>query len=120
MTFTGTLCTSASVSCSSSITEKGKKRYRRVRRCCIRATFTAITHNTPDGINAASAAALMSHYCLYRLGPKAELGAYLEAHVPGDWSLPWTGKVKSKGYSAGTISRGWRRERRGAPPKGGR
>lgn len=58
----------------------------------------AITHNTPDGINAAIAAALMSHYCLYRLGPNAELDAFLEAHVPGEWSLPWTGKVKSKGW----------------------
>jgi ADP-ribosyl-[dinitrogen reductase] hydrolase len=58
----------------------------------------AITHNTPDGINAAIAAALMSHYCLYRVGPKAELGAFLETHVPGDWSVPWTGKVKSKGW----------------------
>jgi hypothetical protein len=40
----------------------------------------------------------MSHYCLYRLGSKAELGAFLEAHVPGDWSVPWTGKLKSKGW----------------------
>jgi ADP-ribosylglycohydrolase len=58
----------------------------------------AITHNTPDGINAAIAAAHMSHYCLYRVGPKAELGVFLETHVPGDWSVPWTGKVKSKGW----------------------
>jgi ADP-ribosylglycohydrolase len=58
----------------------------------------AITHNTPDGINAALVAALMSHYCLYRLGPKAGLGAFLEAHVPGEWSVPWAGKVKSKGW----------------------
>jgi ADP-ribosylglycohydrolase len=58
----------------------------------------AITHNTPDGINSAIAAALMSHYCLYHLGPKAELGAFLEAHVPGEWSVSWTGKVKSKGW----------------------
>jgi ADP-ribosylglycohydrolase len=58
----------------------------------------AITHNSPDGINAAIAAALMSHYCLYRIGPKAELAMFLETHVPGDWSVPWTGKVKSKGW----------------------
>jgi ADP-ribosylglycohydrolase len=58
----------------------------------------AITHNTPDGINAAIAAALMSHYCLYHLGPKADLGAFLEAHVPEEWSVPWIGKVKSKGW----------------------
>ncbi len=30
----------------------------------------AITHNTPDGINAAIAAALMSHYFIYQLGTK--------------------------------------------------
>lgn len=58
----------------------------------------AITHNTPDGINAAKAAALMSHYFIYRLGQKKELGHFLEAHIPGDWSKPWEGKVKSKGW----------------------
>lgn len=58
----------------------------------------AITHNTPDGINAAVAAALMNHYCLYRLGPKRELGQFLERHVPGEWAQPWQGKVKSKGW----------------------
>ena len=58
----------------------------------------AITHNTPDGINAAIAASLMSHYCLYRLGHKADLGAFLETQIPGEWSVPWAGKVKSKGW----------------------
>ncbi len=58
----------------------------------------AITHNTPDGINAARAAALMSHYFIYRLGSKKELGQFLEAHVSGEWSHPWQGKVQSKGW----------------------
>lgn len=59
----------------------------------------AITHNTPDGINAAVAAALMSHYFIYRLGPKRKLGQFLEGYVlSGDWSKPWDGKVKSKGW----------------------
>lgn len=58
----------------------------------------AITHNTPDGINAAIAAALMSHYFIYRLGPKKNLGKFLENHVPGQWSKPWQGEVKSKGW----------------------
>ncbi len=44
----------------------------------------ASTHNTPDGINAAVAAALMSHYFLYHLGPKNELGHFLDEHVPGE------------------------------------
>lgn len=60
----------------------------------------AITHNTPDGIQAATAAALMSHYFIYHLGPKAELGQFLEQHVPNShtWSKPYVGKVKSKGW----------------------
>ncbi len=63
-----------------------------------RATAQAkLTHDTPDGINSALAAALMTHYFLYRLGPKAELGAFVARHVPGDWAQPWHGKVKSKG-----------------------
>jgi ADP-ribosylglycohydrolase len=58
----------------------------------------AITHNTPDGINAARAAALMSHYFIYRLGAKRELGVFLENHVAGEWSKLWQGEVKSKGW----------------------
>jgi ADP-ribosyl-[dinitrogen reductase] hydrolase len=62
-----------------------------------RATTQArLTHDTPDGINSAVAAALMSHYFLYGLGPKAELGAFVARHVPGEWAQPWRGKVKSK------------------------
>src|SRR5690349_8936284 len=48
-----------------------------------RATLQAkITHDTPDGIRAAVASALMTHYFLYNLGPITSLGAFLEAHVP--------------------------------------
>jgi ADP-ribosylglycohydrolase len=65
-----------------------------IRRCTVQA---ALTHNTPDGINAAVAAALMTHYFLYRLGPKSDLGQFLAAHVPGPWTTPWQGKVGSKG-----------------------
>lgn len=64
-----------------------------------KATIQArITHDTPNGIGAAVTAALMTHYCLYQLGPKAGLGKFLEAHVPGAWSEPWRGKVRSKGW----------------------
>lgn len=64
-----------------------------------RATVQArLTHDTPDGIHAACAAALMAHYFLYRHGPKDELGAFLEAHVPGAWARPWAGKVGPKGW----------------------
>lgn len=61
-------------------------------------TQARLTHDTPDGINAARAAALMAHYCLYRLGPKRDLGRFVERHVPGEWSRPWQGKVKSQGW----------------------
>jgi ADP-ribosylglycohydrolase len=57
----------------------------------------ALTHNTRSGIDAAVAAALMTHYFLYRLGPKCELGEFLTAHVPGPWTTPWRGKVGPKG-----------------------
>jgi ADP-ribosylglycohydrolase len=66
-----------------------------IERCRIQA---AITHNTPDGINAACAAALMTHYFLYRHGPKAGLADFIHRYVPGDWLIPWEGKVKSKGW----------------------
>jgi ADP-ribosyl-[dinitrogen reductase] hydrolase len=63
-----------------------------------RATVQArLTHDTPDGTNAAVAAALMTHYFLYQLGPKPALGTFLERHVRGEWATPWRGKVKSKG-----------------------
>jgi ADP-ribosyl-[dinitrogen reductase] hydrolase len=58
----------------------------------------AITHNTPDGINAAIAAALATHYFLHHLGSKANLGFFLEKYVEGEWSKPWKGKVGAKGW----------------------
>jgi ADP-ribosyl-[dinitrogen reductase] hydrolase len=58
----------------------------------------AITHNTPDGIHAAQAAALMTHYFLHDLGDKEKVGAFLEGLVPGQWNAPWIGTVKSKGW----------------------
>jgi ADP-ribosyl-[dinitrogen reductase] hydrolase len=58
-----------------------------------------LTHDTPDGIAAAQAAALMTHYFLYQHGPKAQLGPFLEQWVPGHrWSEPWKGPVKTKGW----------------------
>lgn len=58
----------------------------------------AVTHNTPDGIQAAVAASLMTHYFIYNLGSKSELGLFLEKHVAGEWNKPYVGKVKSKGW----------------------
>jgi ADP-ribosylglycohydrolase len=58
----------------------------------------ALTHNTSDGINAAIAAALVAHYFLYNLGPKIELGCFIEEYVAGQWSAPWRGKVGAQGW----------------------
>ena len=66
-----------------------------VDRCRVQA---AITHDTPDGINAATAAALMAHYFLYDLGPKADLVDFLRAQVAGGFAVPWSGKVGPKGW----------------------
>jgi ADP-ribosylglycohydrolase len=68
-----------------------------VRRTTVQA---ALTHNTPGGISAAVAAALMTHYCIYRLGPKSDLGRFLATHVPGPWTEPWRGKVGAKGMES--------------------
>lgn len=58
----------------------------------------AITHDTPEGIAAACAAALMTHYFLYGLGSRADLGHFLAEHVPGDWATPWYGPVGAPGW----------------------
>lgn len=57
-----------------------------------------ITHNTPDGIAAGVASALISHYFIYRLGDKKSLGEFVEEHVEGEWADTWVGKVRSKGW----------------------
>jgi ADP-ribosyl-[dinitrogen reductase] hydrolase len=58
----------------------------------------SVTHDTPDGTNAALAASLMVHYFAYDLGKKADLGAFIGKHVPNDWTSPWAGKVGVKGW----------------------
>ena len=68
-----------------------------IERCTVQA---ALTHNTPNGINAAVAAALMTHYFLYHQGPKKDLGAFLEKHVSGKWATAWTGKVTAQGWAS--------------------
>ena len=61
------------------------------------AVQASLTHDTVDGVAAAQAASLMTHYFVYDLGDKADLGGFLEAYVPGDWSRPWAGYVDIKG-----------------------
>jgi ADP-ribosylglycohydrolase len=57
-----------------------------------------ITHNTPDGIRAAVASALMAHYFIYDLGDKKRLGEFIEQYVEGEWADSWSGKVGAKGW----------------------
>jgi ADP-ribosylglycohydrolase len=64
----------------------------------VAARQAAVTHDTPDGIAAAQAAALMVHYLLHRLGPRRELPYFLDTHVCGyDWSGTHKGSVGAKG-----------------------
>ncbi|MEE3716932.1 ADP-ribosylglycohydrolase family protein [Tumidithrix elongata RA019] len=58
-----------------------------------------LTHDTPAGIAAAQASALMTHYFLYDLGSKSDLGNFLDAKVPGyQWASTWQGEVGAKGW----------------------
>lgn len=66
-----------------------------IRRSRLQAT---LTHDTPAGIHAAIAASLMVHYFAYDLGPKIQLGRFVESRVPGDWATAWKGKVGPKGW----------------------
>lgn len=66
-----------------------------------RATAQAVlTHDSPGGKQSACAAALMTHYFLYRLGPKAQLGEFLQSHVAGPWTKRWRGKVGAPGMES--------------------
>lgn len=61
-----------------------------------------LTHDTPDGIAAAKAAALMTHLCIYDrqcYSYVVFMGNALNAHVgTRDWCERYEGKVKSKGW----------------------
>lgn len=62
----------------------------------------AITHNSVDGIAAAEAASLLVYYCHKNLGPVKDVGKWINSVLvetsPNDWSVPWRGKVKTKGW----------------------
>ncbi len=62
-----------------------------------------VTHDTPAGIEAAQAAALVVHYCHYELGPTERVGQWIDEQLwsaggAGGWSRPWRGKVGSRGW----------------------
>lgn len=58
----------------------------------------AITHNTPEGVSAAVASALMAHYFIYDIGAQKDLGRWLSAQAAGDWHVPYLQPVGSKGW----------------------
>jgi ADP-ribosyl-[dinitrogen reductase] hydrolase len=58
----------------------------------------SLTHATHDGMYAAAAAALMFHHRYHRLGPKADLPAFLTKWLPGVYlDVAWKGKVNAPG-----------------------
>ena len=59
-----------------------------------------LTHDTPRGIVAAQAAALLTHYCHHRLGARDRVLHFLAAHLPGPWATPWQGKVGHLGVES--------------------
>lgn len=58
-----------------------------------------LTHNTPDGIAAAQASSLLSHYFIYDYGQAKDAGKFIEKYVVGHkWNNDYIGKVKAKGW----------------------
>ena len=58
----------------------------------------SITHNSPDGIDAALAASFMVFYFHKDLGSPEDLPGWLGEHLDLRWAAPWNGKVKTKGW----------------------
>ncbi|TDV55307.1 ADP-ribosylglycohydrolase family protein [Actinophytocola oryzae] len=56
-----------------------------------------VTHDTPDGVASAEAAALAVHYCHHGLGPLPGVTRWISDQLGTDWTRPWQGKVGSKG-----------------------
>jgi len=57
-----------------------------------------LTHDTPEGMGAACAVALMNHYFAYRLGPKSEVGDFICDHHHGwAWDEDWDDWVSVQG-----------------------
>lgn len=57
-----------------------------------------ITHDTRDGVDAAVAVALASHFCVYALGSLDELGQFVASHLGDHWAAPYGGPVGPKGW----------------------
>ena len=57
----------------------------------------SVTHDTPEGILSAQAAALMVHALHYGLCGRGALPDFLDEQVPGGWAKPWKGPVRGGG-----------------------
>lgn len=59
-----------------------------------------ITHDTFGGRTSAMAAALLTHYFAYNVGPKTDVAKFIKSEVRGPWTDPRTTPVGSKGVDA--------------------
>ncbi len=59
-----------------------------------------VTHDTPDGIAAACASALLAHFCLWQSEPPSRAGKWIEAKIGGSWAQLWSGKVGGRGENS--------------------
>ncbi len=59
-----------------------------------------VTHDTPNGIAAACASALLAHFCVWQDETPARAGKWIESKIGGPWAQPWSGKVGSRGENS--------------------
>jgi ADP-ribosyl-[dinitrogen reductase] hydrolase len=69
----------------------------------VAAIQASVTHNTPAGMLAAQASAMMTHYFCYQKGVPSQLGTYIKKQVPriedaGEWDEPYAEPVGAKGW----------------------
>lgn len=58
----------------------------------------SVTHNSPDGIEAALAASYLVYYFHKDLGAPEDVPGWLAEQLGWKWAAPWEGKVKTKGW----------------------
>jgi ADP-ribosylglycohydrolase len=56
-----------------------------------------LTHNTLIGVNSSIASSLMSHYFIYDIGDKNNIGNFIEDYISGNWSGFWDKEVGCNG-----------------------
>ncbi|MCX7620392.1 MAG: ADP-ribosylglycohydrolase family protein [Acidimicrobiales bacterium] len=58
-----------------------------------------VTHDTDAGVRSAQAAALVVHHFARRQGSPRALTAFVSAHIDGEWTRPWKGRVSMAGIA---------------------